>query len=199
MPEKYLIMFFMSKIYLKGKILKSDAKAIAVVGSREISPRGEKLTKKFVKALVKAGFTIISGLARGVDTIAHQTALDVGGRTIAVLGSGLDIIYPPENIDLAEKIAKNGALVSPFAYGTKPLPKNFLARNRIIAELSQAVLVIEGARRSGTLSTASWAANQGLDVFAIPGSEATDWLIEQGALIAQTPKDILITYGFNNS
>ncbi len=193
MPEKYLIMFF-----INGEILKADARAIAVVGARKITPRGIKLTRKFVRALTKEGFTIISGLARGVDTIAHQTALDVGGRTIAVLGSGLDIIYPPENIDLAEEIAKNGALVSPFACGTKPLPKNFLARNRIIAELSQAVLVIEGARRSGTLSTASWAANIGIDVYAVPGSEATDWLIEQGALIAQTPKDILVTYGFNN-
>lgn len=189
--------------FINGEILKADARAIAVVGARKITPRGIKLTWKFVNALSKAGFTIISGLARGVDTIAHQTALDAGGRTIAVLGSGLDIIYPPENIDLAEEIAKNGALVSPFAYGSKPLPKNFLARNRIIAELSQAVLVIEGARRSGTLSTASWAANQGKDVYAIPGSEATDWLIEQGAIMIKLPINLINliskTYELNNS
>jgi DNA processing protein len=189
----------MTELYIRGKILKKDKFGIAVVGSRNITKRGKELTRKFVKALVKAGFTIVSGLARGVDTVAHQTALESGGRTIAVLGSGLDIIYPPENISLAEQITKNGALVSPFMNGTRPYPKNFLARNRIITELSQAVLVIEGARRSGTLSTASWAANLGKDVFAIPGSEATDWLIDQGALIALTPNDILKTYGLNNS
>lgn len=181
----------MSKLFVLGKILKSDAKAIAVVGTRKMSPRGERLTCQFVKEFVKAGLTIVSGLARGVDTTAHQAALAAGGRTIAVLGSGLDIIYPPENKKLAQEIIKHGALVSPFPKGTAPDAKNFLARNRIIAELSLAVLVIEGARRSGTLSTAAWAANAGIDVFAIPGSEATDWLIDQGACIARTPKDIL--------
>jgi len=179
------------EVYILGKILKSDAKAIAVVGSREITTRGIRLTRLFVASLVKSGFTIVSGLARGVDTIAHQTALKKGGRTIAVLGSGLDIIYPSENKDLAKEITKHGALVSPFDYGTKPYPKNFLARNRLIANFSLGVLVIEGKRRSGTLSTASWAANQGIDVFAIPGSEATDWLIDQGAISVSNAKDIL--------
>ena len=149
----------MMNLFVKGKILKSDSRAIAVVGSRKITTRGEELTRKFVKELVAVGFTIVSGLARGVDTVAHKTALAAGGRTIAVLGSGLDIIYPSENTDLAEEIARHGAVVSPFKNGTRPYPKNFLARNRIIAELSLGVLVIEGARRSGTLSTASWAAN----------------------------------------
>lgn len=181
----------MTRLYVLGKILKSDSKAIAVVGSRKMSSRGERLTKKFVGKLVAVGFTIVSGLARGVDTVAHKAALKAKGRTIAVLGSGLDIIYPPENKSLAEEIIKNGALVSPYPPGTKPYPKNFLARNRIIVSLSKAVLVIEGARRSGTLSTASWAGDLGVDVFAIPGSEATDWLIEEGACIATTPKDIL--------
>lgn len=181
----------LDKLFIQGKILKSDARAIAVVGSREITQRGFKLTKIFVSALSKSGFTIVSGLARGVDTVAHKTALVAGGRTIAVLGSGLDIIYPPENKELAQEIVGHGALVSPFPFGTKPYPKNFLARNRIVANFSLAVLVIEGARRSGTLSTASWAANQGIDVFAIPGSEATDWLIDQGAISVTKPKDIL--------
>ena len=176
--------------FIKGKILKSDAKAIAVVGSRQITPRGSKLTREFVKYLVEAGFTIVSGLARGVDTVAHATALASGGRTIAVLGSGLDIIYPPENKGLVAEIIKHGALVSPFAPGTKPYPKNFLARNKIIAELSQAVLVIEGKRRSGTLSTAAWAANLGIDVYAIPGSEATDWLIGEGAISVEYPYEL---------
>lgn len=179
------------KLYVKGKILKKDTRAIAVVGSREMTPRGEALTKKFVKEFVKEGYTIVSGLARGIDTIAHETALKMGGRTIAVLGSGLDIIYPSENKILSEEIIKHGALVSPFPLGAKPLPKNFLARNRIIVELSRAVLVVEGRRRSGTLSTASWAANAGVDVFAIPGSEATDWLIGEGANSVKSPKEVL--------
>lgn len=179
------------KLYVKGKILKSDAKAIAVVGSRLMTPRGEVLTKKFVKEFVKKGYTIISGLARGIDTVAHQTALKEKGRTIAVLGSGLDVIYPFENTSLAEDIIKQGALVSPFPAGTKPFPKNFLARNRIIVKLSRAVLVVEGKRRSGTLSTASWAANEGIDVFVIAGSEATDFLIGEGAISATNPKDVL--------
>jgi len=182
---------FSDELYVLGKILKRDKKAIAVVGSRDITPRGKKLTAIFTENLVKEGFTIVSGLARGVDTIAHETALKQNGRTIAVLGSGLDIIYPPENKFLAERIVKNGALVSPFDFGTKPIGRNFLARNKIIVMLSQAVLVIEGKRRSGTLSTASHAANEGVEVFAIPGSEATDWLKQNGASSVQTPDDIV--------
>lgn len=178
-------------MYFQGKIFKSDKFAVAVVGSRQMTPRGKALAEKFVKELVKNKVTIVSGLARGIDTVAHRTALESGGRTIAVLGSGLDIIYPPENAELAKSIIENGALVSPFAKGTRPVGKNFLARNRIIVSLSLAVLVIEGARRSGTLSTASWAANSGVEVFAIPGSPATDWLIEQGASIAKRPKEVI--------
>ncbi len=185
----------MTDLFVWGEIKKSDSRAVAVVGSRRMSPRGERLTKIFVKALVKAGFTIISGLARGIDTAAHRAAVDEGGRTIAVLGSGIDIIYPPENKSLAEEIAKHGAVVSGFPNGTKPLPQNFLARNRIVAGLSKAVLVIEGARRSGTLSTASWAAGAGLDVFVIPGSGASDWLIEQGATPMTKPEDLLDMLG----
>ena len=181
----------MKKLFVLGKILKSDSDAIAVVGAREMTERGRKLTVHFVEKLVEAGFTIVSGLARGIDTVAHETALAAGGRTIAVLGSGIDVIYPHRNKSLAEKITKAGAVVSSFAKGTKPFGKNFLARNRIIVNLSQAVLVIEGARRSGTLSTASWAANDGTEVFVVPGSEATDWLIEQGANVANDPADII--------
>jgi DNA processing protein len=179
------------KVHILGNIIGKDKKAIAVVGTRMMSQRGQRLTKDFVSELVKAGYTIVSGLARGVDTMAHQTALENGGRTIAVLGSGLDIIYPSENAELAREIIKHGALVSGFPKGTKPFPQNFLARNRIITMLSQAVLVIEGARRSGTLSTASWAANAGLEVYAIPGSEVTDYLIGEGATIAKTPFDVI--------
>jgi len=179
------------KLDILGKILESDQKAVAVVGSRQMTPRGKQLVTEFVKALVAEGYTIISGLARGVDTVAHQTAINNGGRTIAVLGSGVDIIYPPENKSLAEKIVKQGAVVSVFPKKTKPYPKNFLARNRVIVELSRAVLVIEGTRRSGTLSTASWAANEGVEVYAIPGSEATDWLITEGVTAVNNPNELI--------
>lgn len=181
----------MIKLKVLGEILPIDRKAVAVVGSRKMSVRGEKLTRKFVKALVKRGFTIVSGLARGVDSVAHETALMSGGRTIAVLGSGIDVIYPPENRELAERIAEKGAVVSGFPDKTPPLAKNFLARNKIVAGLSKAVLVIEGKRRSGTLSTAAHAANMGVEVFAIPGSDATDWLIEQGAGCVKSPVDLM--------
>lgn len=181
----------MNDIYILGELTEIDERAVAVVGSREMTERGRKLTLRFVKELVKSKITIVSGLARGVDTVAHQTALKYGGRTIAVLGSGLDIIYPPENKKLAEEITKNGAIVSGFAYGEKPLAKNFLARNQLVVKLSQAVLVIEGKSRSGTISTANHGANEGVEVFAVPGSEACDFLIENGATAVQKASEIV--------
>lgn len=181
----------MNDIYILGKLLKKDKRAVAVVGTRMPSERGKELTIKFVKELVKEKITIVSGLARGIDTIAHETALKYGGRTIAILGSGLDIIYPPENKKLAEEITKNGALVSGFPYGTKPVGANFLARNQLIVKLSLAVLVIEGLKRSGTISTANHAGNENCEVFAIPGSEATDYLIENGATQINCPAKLL--------
>jgi len=184
-------------LYMSGKIKKKDRNAVAIIGSRKMTDYGKIMAARFARELAKNDITIVSGLARGIDTIAHKAALSAGGRTIAVLGCGLDIIYPPENIALAKRVANNGALISEFPLGTKPLGRNFLTRNRIISGLSLAVLVVEGARRSGTLSTASWAANQGREVFAIPGSidsplsAAPHFLIENGARIAQKPKDIL--------
>ncbi len=186
-----------TNLYILGELKEQDKRAVAVVGTRMPSQRGRKLTEEFVKILVENDITIVSGLARGIDTIAHETALKYGGRTIAVIGSGLDIIYPPENKDLAERISKNGAVVSGFPEGTEPLPKNFLARNQLIVKLSQAVLVIEGKRRSGTISTANHAANETVEVFAIAGSEATDYLIENGATAVQSAKDI-VEYIDNN-
>jgi len=182
---------FHNSLYVLGQIKELDKRSIAVVGSRDMTERGRKLTEQFVKALVREKITIVSGMARGIDTIAHKTALENGGRTIAVLGSGIDVIYPPENKVLYYKIIKNGAVVSGFPNGTKPLPQNFLARNQLIVRLSQAVLVIEGKSRSGTISTANHAANEGKDVYAIPGSEATDWLIEQGAISVTSPIDLI--------
>lgn len=184
-------------LYISGKIKKSDRKAVGIVGSRKTTTYGRKMAEKFARELAENNITIISGLACGIDTVAHTGALRAGGRTIAVMGCGLDIIYPPENKLLAKKIRENGALISEFPLGTKPHAKNFLTRNRIISGLSLVVLVVEGAERSGTLSTAAWAASQGREVFAIPGpinsplSAAPLFLIENGAQIAKAPKDIL--------
>lgn len=184
-------------LYIKGNITKKDMHAVAIVGTRTPTAYGLYVTKLFTHYFVKHKFTIISGLARGIDTIAHSEALRHGGRTIAILGSGIDKIYPPENANLVNKIIQTGAVVTEFPIDTKPLAKNFLARNRIISGLATAVLVIEGALKSGTISTATHAANQNRDVFAIPGpinsiqSEAPNYLIKQGAFIATKPKDIL--------
>lgn len=178
-------------LYVKGSFLPKDKKAIAIVGSRVASEKGKGLAYKYAFDLAKRRITIVSGMAYGIDSVAHKGALDAGGRTIAVLGSGLNVIYPPENKDLAREIVKSGALVSEFPPNTQPYPKNFLARNRIVTGLSKAVLIIEGAKRSGTLSTASWAADQGKEVFVIPGSPATDFLIENGASIPKSPQDII--------
>jgi DNA processing protein len=184
-------------VYVKGKITKKDNIAVAIVGSRLASAYGKEVAKRFSKELSKRGITIVSGLARGIDTISHKAALEAGGRTIAVLGSGLDVIYPPENKSLAEEISKHGALITEFPEGTKPLKHHFLQRNRVIAGLSLAVVIIEGKRRSGTLSTARHAAEMGREVFAVPGpvnsplSEAPHYLIEQGARVAKSPEDIL--------
>lgn len=181
----------MDDLFVLGKLTDADKRSVAVVGSRNMTPRGRALTEKFVSELVKHKITIVSGLAFGIDTVAHKTALNNGGRTIAVLGSGVDIIYPRQNKDLADKITRNGAIVSGFPMGTQPLPENFLARNGLIVKLSQAVLVVEGKRRSGTISTANHAGMQGVEVFTIPGSEATDYLIENGATVVRSPEELV--------
>ena len=185
------------ELYVEGKILNQDKQAVAIVGSRKMSQYGRKIAWRFAFTLAQNKVTIVSGLAYGIDTVAHRAALAARGRTIAVLGSGLDRIYPPGNKKLAEAIARQGALVTEFSLGTAPLGQNFLVRNRIISGLSLAVVVVEGERASGTISTASHAANQGIEVFAIPGpvssplSEAPLYLIKQGAAVAKSPKDIL--------
>lgn len=178
-------------LHIKGTYLETDKTGVAIVGSRITSKRGRELAYKFSFELAKHNFTIISGLALGIDTIAHTAALNAGGRTIAVLAHGLDRIYPHQNTNLANEIVKSGCLMTKFPPGTTPVPKNFLARNQLIAGLSKAVLVVEGERRSGSISTANHAANLGVEVFAIPGSPATDWLIENGANVANSPEDIL--------
>jgi DNA processing protein len=184
-------------LYLKGGLVPEDTWAVAIVGTRRYSSYGCQVTENIAYTLAQNGITIISGLARGVDGIAHQTALDAGGRTIAVLGSGIDVIYPPEHRTLARKISGKGAMISDYPLGTPPDGSNFPPRNRIISGLSKAVIVIEAGEKSGALITATYAAEQGRDVFAVPGkitsslSKGTNLLIKQGAHPLLNPQDVL--------
>jgi DNA processing protein len=184
-------------LYVMGDFVSSDSQSVAIVGSRKMTAYGREVTEKFAYELSSVGVTIVSGLARGIDTVAHKTALEAGGRTIAVIGSGLNQIYPPENKNLAFSIAKKGAVVSEYPLDYPALRINFASRNRIISALSMAILVIEGAQKSGTLLTATHGANQGKTVFAVPGqitsplSFAPHFLIQNGAKIAFSPRDII--------
>lgn len=186
-------------LYLKGQLFPEDNRALAVVGTRNATHYGHEVTKNMTTALSQAGVTIVSGLARGLDTTAHRAALETGGRTIAVLGSGLDIIYPEENMPLAQKIVESyqGVLISEYPPGTPPDPRHFPARNRIISGLSLGVLIAEAPAGSGALLTADSAMEQGREVFAIPGnitsrnSQGTNRLIQQGAKMVLEPSDVL--------
>ncbi|NOQ40246.1 MAG: DNA-protecting protein DprA [Anaerolineales bacterium] len=184
-------------LYIKGQLLAEDAWAVAIVGTRRYSSYGRQVAENISNTLARNGITIISGLARGIDGIAHRAAIEAGGRTIAVLGSGLDILYPPEHRALAEEISKSGALISDYSLGTPPDGSNFPPRNRIISGLSKIVIVIEAGERSGALITATYAAEQGKEVFAVPGkisapmSKGTNLLIKQGAHPLLDPQDVL--------
>ncbi|MFO8035812.1 MAG: DNA-processing protein DprA [Anaerolineales bacterium] len=184
-------------LYLKGELKDTDRWAVAVVGTRRYTSYGRQVTEEISRALVHRGITIVSGLARGIDGIAHQAALDAGGRTIAVLGSGVDRIYPPEHRGLAQKIASQGVVLSDYPLGTPPEGGNFPPRNRIISGLSRGVIVVEAGRRSGALITAKYAADQGREVFAVPGSihapqsKGANALIQQGAHPLLSPQDVM--------
>jgi len=186
-----------SVLYVKGDLFPEDNRAIAVVGSRRWTEYGRRVTRMICTSLAGRGIRVVSGLARGIDSIAHRAALDAGGRTIAVLGSGLDVVYPPENRRLMEKIAAQGAVLSEFPLGTRPMPGHFPRRNRIISGLSLGVVVIEAGVRSGALITASLAIEQGREVFAVPGdatagtSLGTNRLIQEGAKLVVNEEDIL--------
>ncbi len=184
-------------IYMKGDILEKDNLAIGIVGSRKSTSYGKWGAEKFTKELVKMGITIISGLANGIDTIAHKTTLENDGRTIAVLGTGIDKIYPAKNKQLYKDIQSNGAVITEFSLGTQPLAYNFPQRNRIISGLSLGIIVIEAQEKSGSLITATHASNQGRSVFALPGninslfSKGTNKLIRDGARPLLEIDDIL--------
>jgi DNA processing protein len=183
-------------LYTRGE-LHSAEPSIAIVGSRRASSYGVLTTSRLAEALGRAGVAVVSGMARGVDTAAHRGTLRCGGRTIGVLGCGIDRVYPPENKDLFDEMAEKGCLVSEFPLGTLPLAENFPRRNRIISGLSRGVLVVEATEKSGSLITAQFALDHGRDVYAVPGnissanSRGTNRLIKQGAKLVDCVEDIL--------
>jgi DNA processing protein len=184
-------------LYTLGGFDPRDRWAAAIVGTRRMSPYGEAVARELGRTLAASGVTVVSGLARGIDGVAHEAALDAGGRTIAVLGSGLDQIYPPEHRKLARRIIENGAVISDYPIGTRPEAKNFPPRNRIISGLAMVVIVVEAGEGSGALITADFAAEQGRDVFAVPGdihrntSKGVNHLIQSGAEPMLSPQDVL--------
>lgn len=183
--------------YQKGEILPEDETAVAIVGTRRVTAYGRGVTEELAAYLARNRVTVVSGLARGVDAIAHRSALHAGGRTVAVLGSGVDRIYPPEHQQLAAEIAEAGAVISDYPPGTAPESTNFPPRNRIISGLSLAVVVVEASDTSGALITASFAADQSRDVLAVPGnitspnSKGTNLLIQNGARPLLKPEDVM--------
>ncbi len=184
-------------LYVRGAVTVDDALALAIVGARDATPYGVEVAERLAGELGARGVTIVSGLARGIDAAAHRGALDAGGRTLAVLGCGIDVVYPPENRALARTIEAQGALVSQFARGAPALAGHFPARNRTLAGLSLGVVVVEAAERSGALITAGFAGDLGREVFAVPGritsamSAGTNRLIQDGAKLITCWQDVV--------
>ena len=184
-------------LYMMGDIQPEDRFSVAVVGPRKPTEYGVRVADMIAGELAKAGITIVSGMARGIDTVAHKAAIVSGGRTIAVLGSGIDVPYPPENTGLMKRIRRSGCVVSEFPPGTKPLRGNFPVRNRIISGLSLGVVVIEATDDSGALITANYALEHNREVFSVPGmitssrSSGTHRLIKRGALLVESAQDVL--------
>jgi DNA processing protein len=184
-------------LFVKGTLEARDEQAVAIVGSRACTSYGKRLAERIGQDLARAGWTVVSGLARGIDGCAHRGALQAKGRTIAVLAGGLSKIYPPEHTDLAGEVAASGALVTESCMLMEPMATLFPARNRIISGLSRAVVVIEAAEKSGALITARLAAEQGREVFAVPGavdsvaSAGTHQLLRNGAKLVRNADDIL--------
>ena len=185
-------------LYCKGDInLLNFQDKIAVVGTRKPSSYGKKVSEFLVKELVENEILVVSGLARGIDSIVHRTALENNGKTVAVIGNGIDVVYPSENRRLYEKIFENGLVVTEFQFGEKPEAKNFPKRNRIISGLSKGVVVVEAGERSGSIITANFALEQGKEVFAVPSnifsikSRGCHYLIKNGAYPVETADDII--------
>jgi len=185
-------------LYVRGNLMAEDKVSVAVVGSRLATTYGRQITRRIARDLAGKGVTIVSGGARGIDTEAHRGALAAKGRTIAVLGCGIDVVYPSENAELFGLIAGGGAVVTEYPMGAPPEPNNFPPRNRIISGISIGVVVIEAAGDSGSLITASYSLEQGREVYAVPGSvvsptsRGTNSLIKRGAKLVEGSQDILI-------
>ncbi len=198
-PEKLKNIYDKPKVlYAKGNIKLLNEKSVAIVGCRDCSEYGKNMAKKLSYNLAKENICIISGLAKGIDTFSHIGALEAGGKTIAVIGNGLDYVYPLENRNLYERILLNdGLIVTEYNLGTRPERLNFPARNRIISGLSDAIVIVEAKEKSGALITAEFGLEQGKDVFAVPGnidsvnSKGTNALIKDGAFIVTDCKDVL--------
>lgn len=188
-------------LYARGKLLESDKMSIAIVGSRRASQYGLSVAAKLARDLASSGLAIVSGGARGIDSAAHKGALEAGGRTIAFLGCGIDVNYPPENRKLFELIAETGAVVSEFPFGAAPEAWRFPPRNRLISGMSLGVLVCQSPAASGALITAGYAAEQGKDVYAVPGNiddqrnSGCHALIKDGAKLVESAYDILAELG----
>lgn len=184
-------------LYVRGTLLASDCFSIAVVGTRQPTSYGRAMTEKLVEELAQMGFTVVSGLARGIDGLAHSTALASGGRTLAVLGHGLDQVFPSKHKGLADKVSEQGALLTEFPFGTPPSRGNFPRRNRIISGLALGTLVVEAAGGSGSLITARLSMEQGREVFAVPGPVASGMsrgahkLIKEGASLVESVEDVI--------
>lgn len=184
-------------LYVRGTLAPEDEWCLAVVGTRRATVYGRQVTEEFVTDLARNKITIVSGLAKGIDSVAHRTALESGGRSLAVFACGLDTVYPAENAELARRLMQQGALISEYPLGTKPRAENFPRRNRILSGLSLGVLVIEADETSGAMITAHLAAEQNREVFAVPGSilspasKGTNQLIQEGAKLVRDYTDIL--------
>ncbi|MCL2673924.1 MAG: DNA-processing protein DprA [Defluviitaleaceae bacterium] len=188
-------------LFVKGKLPDDDAPRVAIIGSRRCTEYGRSVSHKLALELAAAGVVVVSGFAKGIDSVAHKAALQAGGETIGVMGCGIDICYPAENKQLMNDITNSGCLMSAYLPSTKPLPAYFPARNRIISGLCKAIIVVEASMRSGTLITVGHALEQGREVFAVPGSilsslsEGTNLLIKEGAAVATSAEDIISVLG----
>jgi DNA processing protein len=184
-------------IYIRGSLLPEDEWCLAVVGTRRATVYGKQVTEEIVTDLARSRITIVSGLAKGIDSVAHRAALEAGGRSIAIFACGLDTVYPGENAELARRIMQQGALISEYPLGIRPRADNFPRRNRIMSGLSLGVLVVEAGEESGAIITANLALEQNREVFAIPGSilspasQGTNHLIQEGAKLVRSYTDIL--------
>ncbi len=185
-------------LFSRGQLFESDRNAVAIVGTRKASPYGIRMAEKLGRELAARSITVVSGMALGIDTAAHRGALDAGGRTIAVLGCGVDVVYPPRNADLVEEIATSGCVLSQFPMGSSPSRNHFPIRNRILSGMTLGTLVVQAPIRSGALITAHAAVEQGREVFAVPGeigvynSQGPHALIREGAKLVETVDDILV-------